>query len=101
MFLCPEWRRRAIQDTGVDLRMSRHMVRQATSERPWPPTRLAEGSDRAQDHVRDDLRTGDHDHMGAFNLGDLPPGPRAHKTYPPAPAPFAAPPPPAQGGKFL
>ena len=44
------------------------------------PTRSTDRGDRAQDHVGDDLRTGDHDHMGAFHLGDRGPRPPGHGT---------------------
>src|SRR5947209_15132107 len=62
------------RDASVDLRTSRHVAWEATSSRPQPPIRLANGGDRAQDHARSDLWLRDHDHVGAFNLGDCCPG---------------------------
>src|SRR5215467_9753690 len=42
------------------------------------PTRSTDRGDRAQDHLRDDLGPRDHDHMGAFHLGDR--GPAATES---------------------
>ncbi len=69
-----------MQDAGIDLRQSSHVVREATSSRLRPPTRLADGGDRAQDHVRDGLWLRDHDHVGALDLGDRRPGAPGHGT---------------------
>jgi hypothetical protein len=44
-----------MRDASIDVRQSRHVVREATSYRPRPPIRLATGCDRAHDHVRDGL----------------------------------------------
>jgi hypothetical protein len=49
MYVC------TMQDAGIDLQKSSYVVREATGYWPRPPTRLADGGDRAQDHVRDDL----------------------------------------------
>src|SRR5437660_8745732 len=51
-----------------------HVVREATGSRPRPPTRLADGGDRAQDHVRDHVWLRDHDRVRALDLGDRRPG---------------------------
>jgi hypothetical protein len=42
--------------------------------------RLADGGDRGQDHVGDDLGLRDHDHVGALDLGDRRPGAPSHGT---------------------
>src|SRR6185437_9030253 len=41
---------------------------------------LADGGDRAQDHVRDELWLRHHDHVGTLNLGDLRAGAFGHRT---------------------
>src|SRR5207245_9144802 len=65
---------------SINMRTSLHMVREATSSQVWPSARFADGGNRGKDHVRDDLWLRDHDHMGAFNLGDLCPGTLGHRT---------------------
>src|SRR2546429_6038298 len=64
------------QDADIDL------LECATwyGKRPRPPTRLADGGERGQDHVCNNLWLRDHDHMGALDLGDRGPGALGHGT---------------------
>ena len=74
-----------IQDAGIDLCKSHLVVREATNLRP--PTRFADGGDHAQDHACDDLGLQDHDHVGAFDLGDRRDG--GHTSCSPSPPQLA------------
>src|SRR5450755_4817186 len=78
-FLCLDlsvWCVCTIQNAGIDLLKSTHVVREATNY--WSPTRLADGGDRTEDHIRDGLRLRDHDHVGALDLGNRGPGAPGH-----------------------
>ena len=57
-----------MQDASIAMPQSRHVVREAASYRS--PIRLANGCDRAQDHISYGLRLRDHDHVGALDLDD-------------------------------